>query len=74
MKHLTLAAIFSALATPLMAHPGHDAAPATHWVADLPHLAVTLGLAGLAVVALGGLVARRARVRAGGRRNDGRDH
>jgi hypothetical protein len=63
MKNLTLAALLSALATPLMAHPGHDAAPATHWVADLPHLAVTLGLAGLAVVALGGLVARRARAR-----------
>jgi membrane protein implicated in regulation of membrane protease activity len=64
MKRLTIAAILSTLATPLLAHPGHDAAPATHWVADLPHLAVTLSLAGLAVVAFGVLRAgRRARAR-----------
>ncbi|MCU4654573.1 hypothetical protein N8I71_17170 [Roseibacterium sp. SDUM158016] len=59
MKHLSLAALLTGLATPLMAHPGHDAAAATHWIADLPHLAVTLGLAGLCVVALGGLLTRR---------------
>ena len=65
MKSLKLRALLTVLAAPALAHPGHGADPATHWVADLPHLAVTVGLAALTIVAVGGLVARR---RAKGRR------
>ncbi|MGP1358745.1 DUF6732 family protein [Roseicyclus sp.] len=59
MKRISTLALAGLAAGPALAHPGHDASPATHWVADLPHLAVTLGLAALCVVALGGFLARR---------------
>jgi hypothetical protein len=59
MKHVSIAALLVTLGTPVLAHPGHDAAPATHWIADLSHASVTLGLAALSIVALGGLLSRR---------------
>ncbi len=39
-------------ASPAWAHPGHAADPATHWVADLPHLAVVAALVLLGYVAV----------------------
>ena len=59
MKTLNLSALLTAIAAPALAHPGHGADPVTHWVADSSHLAVTLGLAALTIVVVGGLFARR---------------
>lgn len=64
MKHLVFAALaLLGGAIPALAHPGHDAPAATHWVSDLSHLAVVAALAALCVVGIGGLVARRRRMR-----------
>jgi hypothetical protein len=64
MKRLSIASLLALTAAPALAHPGHDAHPATHWIADPAHLAVTLGLAALAVLVAGAVVARlRARRR-----------
>jgi hydrogenase/urease accessory protein HupE len=54
----------SLAATPALAHPGHEAAPVTHWVSDLSHLAVVVALAALCVTVLGIARARRRRSRA----------
>lgn len=65
-KHISLVAL-AVLATPVLAHPGHDAPGGMgHWLSDLSHGAVVLGLAGLcAVVIGGGLTIRRRRARKG---------
>lgn len=55
----------SLLATSAMAHPGHEAAGGVgHWLSDLSHGAVVLGVAALlALVIGGGLGLRRLRNR-----------
>jgi hypothetical protein len=64
MKTLKLSVLLTAIASPALAHPGHGADPATHWIADPAHLAVTAGLAALAIVVAGvGLARRRTRTR-----------
>lgn len=59
----TLAAAILLVAAPALAHPGHDAPVATHWVSDLSHLAVVIALAAMCAVVIGAAVARRRRAR-----------
>lgn len=64
MKRLTPSVLATLSAAPALAHPGHGADPVTHWFADLPHLAVTAGVAALTIVVVGGFVStRRAKTR-----------
>jgi hypothetical protein len=60
MKRFTLTTLSLLAATPLMAHPGHDAPVATHWFSDMSHLAVMGLLAALIVVLAGAVLRRRA--------------
>lgn len=60
MKLINLTALSLLVATPLLAHPGHEeATTATHWIGDASHLAVTGLIAALACVAVGGGIAWR---------------
>lgn len=65
-KYTSLVAL-AVLATPALAHPGHEAAGGLgHWLSDLSHGAVVLGLAALCAVVIGGRLAiRRRRARKG---------
>lgn len=65
-RYLPLFAL-SLLATGANAHPGHDAADGIgHWVSDMSHGAVVLGVAALVAAVIGGRVGLR---RLGKRRN-----